>query len=78
MSISMRQDSDTTVIVCRRDFQENQVLYTYGRNSKELKNDGLAFLGPVFESMIEQANLKDDAEEVGLIGSHAYAATREG
>ena len=67
MFISMRQDSDTTVIVCRRDFQENQVLYTYGRNSKELKNDGLAFLGPVFESMIEQANLKDDAEEVGLM-----------
>ena len=63
----MRQDSDATVIVCRRDFDKNRVLYTYGRNSKELKNDGLAFLGPVFESMIEQANLKDDAEEVGLM-----------
>ena len=63
----MRQDSDTTVIVCRRDFDQNRVLYTYGRNSKELKNDGLAFLGPVFESMIEQANLKDDAEEVGVM-----------
>jgi hypothetical protein len=63
----MRQDSDTTLIVCRRDFDQNRVLYTYGRNSKELKNDGLAFLGSVFESMIEQANLKDDAEEVGVM-----------
>ena len=67
MYTSMRQDSDTTVIVCRRDFDQNRVLYTYGRNSKELKNDGLAFFGPVFESMIEQANLKDDAEEVGVM-----------
>ena len=67
MYTSMRQDSDATVIVCRRDFDQNRVLYTYGRNSKELKNDGLAFFGPVFESMIEQANLKDDAEEVGVL-----------
>ena len=35
--------------------------------AKELKNDGKAFLGPVFESMIEQAGIVDDAEEVGLM-----------
>ena len=60
----MREDSDTTVIVCRQDFAENRILYTYGRHAKELKNDGKAFLGPVFESMIEQAGIVDDAEEV--------------
>ena len=63
----MREDSDTTVIVCRQDFAENRVLYTYGRHAKELKNDGKTFLGPVFESMIEQAGIVDDAEEVGLL-----------
>ena len=63
----MREDSDTTVIVCRQDFAENRVLYTYGRHTKELKNDGKTFLGPVFESMIEQAGIVDDAEEVGLM-----------
>ena len=64
----MREASDTTVIVCRQDFAENRVLYTYGRHAKELKNDGKTFLGPVFESMIEQAGIVDDAEEVGLVG----------
>ena len=63
----MREDADTTVIVCRQDFAENRILYTYGRHAKELKNDGKTFLGPVFESMIEQAGIVDDAEEVGLM-----------
>ena len=63
----MRQDSDTTVIVCRQDFAENRILYTYGRHAKELKNDGQTFLGPVFESMIQQAGIVDDAEEVGIM-----------
>ncbi|CAI8383380.1 MAG: Uncharacterised protein [Euryarchaeota archaeon UBA443] len=63
----MREDSDTTVIVCRQDFAENRILYTYGRHAKELKNDGKTFLGPVFESMIKQAGIVDDAEEVGLM-----------
>ena len=63
----MREDADTTVIVCRQDFAENRILYTYGRHAKELQNDGKTFLGPVFESMIEQAGIVDDAEEVGLM-----------
>ncbi len=63
----MREHSDTTVIVCRQDFSENRILYTYGRHAKELKNEGKTFLGPVFESMIEQAGIVDDAEEVGLM-----------
>jgi len=63
----MREDADTTVIVCRQDFAENRILYTYGRHAKELKNEGKTFLGPVFESMIEQAGIVDDAEEVGLM-----------
>ncbi len=63
----MREDADTTVIVCRQDFAENRILYTYGRHAEELKNEGKTFLGPVFESMIEQAGIVDDAEEVGLM-----------
>jgi len=63
----MREDADTTVIVCRQDFAENRILYTYGRHAKELKNDGKTFLGPVFESMTEQAGIVDDAEEVGFL-----------
>ncbi|CAI8334201.1 MAG: Uncharacterised protein [Candidatus Poseidoniaceae archaeon] len=63
----MREDADTTVIVCRQDFAENRILYTYGRHAKELKNEGKTFLGPVFETMIEQGGIVDDAEEVGLM-----------